>query len=247
VTVHNARASPGQLGACALSVVITKQGELVNRIARLAVTITAAVALPAVAHAQITVFNSLTAWNTVVSMPGLDTFNDLEPGEGFYASPLTRTAGAYVYDVSSPEGFYPSGTVIDPSISNFFVEDALTFSNFSPTARAIGGNFYLGDEFGGFVGSGQVQITVTTAAGSNTQTLTNATQTTFLGFTSASAPITSVTVKAVRPTNTEQIFAITNNFRVADMPSTTIPEPSTYLLATGFAGVLLMARRRRTS
>jgi hypothetical protein len=227
--------------------VITMLGELVHRMSRWAATIAAITTLtPAASQAQITVYNSLTAWSTAVVLPGLDTFDDLDTGAGFYTSPLTRTAGAYSYDVSSPEGFYPSGTVADPSISNYFIEDALTFSSFSPNAYAVGGNFYLGNEFGGFVGTGQVQIILTTTAGSNTQTLTNATQTTFLGFTSTDV-ITSVTVKALRPAN-EPIFAVTNNFRVAAVPPTVVPEPGSYLLlATGMAGVLIVARRRRAT
>jgi hypothetical protein len=76
------------------------------------------------------------------------------------------------------------------------------------------------------------------------QTLTNASTTSFLGFTSVGA-INSVTVQALRPNN-EQNFVAVNNFRLGAAPTVVIPEPSTYaLLATGLVVCVAVQRRRR--
>jgi hypothetical protein len=94
---------------------------------------------------------------------------------------------------------------------------------------------------------GQIQITLTSGSFTSTQTLTNSTSTTFLGFTSVDA-ISSMTVAVVSPNGVTGPFATVNDLRLGAAPTSVIPEPSTYaLLATGMAGLLIMTRRRRTT
>jgi hypothetical protein len=74
-------------------------------------------------HAQITVHTTFASWLAAVTGAGLDTFDDLDPDDGFLDTPAPRTAGAFSYVASAPEGMFPSGTPADP----FLV------SSFSPT------------------------------------------------------------------------------------------------------------------
>jgi hypothetical protein len=211
---------------------------------RLAVAVSAvALIVPTAAQAQITVHTTLASWLAAVSAPGLDTYDDLEIAEGFYDTPLLRTAGAYSYSLSSPNGFVPVGTVPDTWISQFFFQDGLTFNGFSSGVRGIGGNFFPTLETGA-VTTGQLQVTLTSGAFTNTQTLTNTTPSSFLGFTSTVA-LTSLTVQVVNPVANVGPFSTVNNLRLG-AATTVIPEPSTYaLLATGLTVMGFVARRRR--
>jgi hypothetical protein len=215
-----------------------------------AVLAASALVAPSAVKAQITVFNSLSSWQGAVVAPGLDTFNDLDIGEGFYETPLARSAGAYSYRASAVEGFVPAGVNVGPPplsdtwLSNFFIDDAMVFDNFSPTVRGIGAEFFLSNDAGLFQSAGQVRITVVSGAFTSVQTLTNPTTTTFTGFTSVGA-INSVTVQAIGPQATRG-FATVNNFRLGAAPTVVIPEPSTYaLLATGLVTLAALSRRRR--
>ena len=229
------------------------RGSYVHRLSRLAAILAATALLtPTAAQAQITVFNSVAGWLSAVSTPGLDTFNDLDIAEGFYETPLFRNAGVHGYRASAVEGFVPAGVDVGPPplsdtwLSNFFVQDVMVFDNFSPSVRGVGAEFFLTNASGLFVPTGQISITVVSGAFTDTQTLTNATTTSFRGFTTVGA-INSVTVAAVRP-NSEQIFATVNNFRLGAAPTSVIPEPSTYLLmATGVVVLGALSRRRRAA
>jgi hypothetical protein len=223
-----------------------------HRVSRCLAAVLAASALvvPSVAKAQISVFNTLSGWQGAVAAPGLDTFNDLDIGEGFYATPLLRSAGAYSYRASAIEGFVPAGVNVGPPplsdtwLSNFFIDDVIVFDNFSPTVRGIGAEFFLSNEAGLFQSAGQLRITVVSGAFTSVQTLTNPTTATFTGFTSVGA-ISSVTVEALGAQATRG-FSTVNNFRLGATPTVVIPEPSTYaLLATGLAALAAVLRRRR--
>jgi hypothetical protein len=196
-------------------------------------------------HAQITVHTTFASWLAAVSGDGLDTFDDLDPTDGFTDSPAARTAGAFSYTASSPSGLFPSGTAPDAWLSNFFVEDAITFDEFSPNAFGVAGQFFLTGEDGQLGVQGDLTLTVTSGAFSTTETIVNAFGPLFLGFTSVDA-ITSLEVQAVGASPQNGIFATVNNFRVGAAPiSTTVPEPASMaLLVAGVGGLVGVARRR---
>ena len=210
-----------------------------------AVLLLSVTALPA--HAQITVHTTLASWLAAVTGDGLDTFDDLDPDEGFYASPLLRTAGSFSYQVRADFDLFPSGTASDPWVSNLFIEDALVVDGFSPQAYGVAGEFFLSGQFGDRLSAGRFTLTVEDALGSLSQTIDVAQATSsFLGFTSASG-ITSLSLQALDATRQNPLFSTINNIRIGAAPVTAVPEPGALALLTvgglGLAGV--MRRRSR--
>lgn len=197
-------------------------------------------------HAQITLHTTFASWLAAVSGDGLDTFDDLDPDDGFVDSPAARTAGAFSYTASATNGLFPSGSTSDAWLANFFVEDAITFDAFSPNAFGVAGEFFLTNESGQLGVQGDMTVTVTSGAFSTTQTLVNVSGPLFLAFTGVDA-ITSLEVQAVDGSVQNPIFATVNNFRVGAAPITTsVPEPTTVaLLVAGLSGLAAAARRRR--
>lgn len=187
----------------------------------------------AAAHAGITVYTSQSDFLAAVSAPGTDTYDDLTVGP--YGSSLNRTAGAYSYTVSSPNGgIWGAGGPTDFWLSNASRLDSITFSNFSGGVNAFGGFFFGSDVNGQFVPSGDMVLTASDGS-TLTYTLTGTSQTSFLGFVSDSG-LSSVTLMA-SPNGT--YWPTANDVVLA------VPEPATYgmfLAGLGFLGV--MARRR---
>jgi len=210
-----------------------------------AVAAVATMLAPTIGQAQITTFTSLAAWTSAVTLPGVDSYDDLEIDEGFYDSPLSRTAGTHSYELTAEFGFVPVGTAPDTWMSNFFVEDAMTFGGFSSGVRAIGGNFFNTLENGAVTSGGQLRLTLVSGSLSTSVVLENLTSTSFFGFTSVGA-ITSLTVGIVDPVAFVSPFATVNDLRLGGAPASSVPEPTGYaLLATGAAGLLASVRRRR--
>lgn len=216
-----------------------------SSIARAAATV-AIIAAPAVAQAQITTYTTLSAFLAATTSQGTDDYQSLSITTTT-PTPMNRTAGAYSYTVAAPGDFFGAGSAANHWLSTNTATSTMTFSNFGSNVRGIAGNFFGSDINGSFRANTSLIITLNTAAGSLTQTLTNATLSTFLGFTTTSN-ILSMTVQAVQP---QQGFAwsTVDNFTLAQAaPTNVVPEPSTYLLmATGMAGLVGVVRRRRAA
>ena len=206
-------------------------------------TAAALFAVCGVSHAAFTVFTTAASFAAATRAPGVDTYAgfsvvDSTPG------PINRNAGAYAYTASaSLSDFFGAGTIANPSLSTQDNETSITFFNIAGGATAIGGNFYNTDILGNFI-SGAITIVANDSFGAqSTQTITDATVSSFRGFLSTGT-ISSLVVTAVQPLIGDGIFPTVDNLTIAI--AAPVPEPETYaLMLTGLGVVGFVARRRR--
>jgi len=176
------------------------------------------------AHADITVFTDRAAFLTAVSGSATDTFDDLTMTET--VGPLMRMAGTYGYRVNagpSDGGFYPSGSGSDIWLNGTMSSDVITFNAFSPGVLGFGGNFFGTDSFGSFMPGSTVVLSAVSGADSETFTLSNASQGSFVAFLSDGTVY----------------WATANNVVLA------VPEPATWSMLVGGLGITALARRRK--
>lgn len=213
----------------------------------------ATTAPPTYAHAQISIYTSLSAYLAAITAPGTDTFSDISVTEAT-SSPLFRTAGLYSYRATAfsaegPSVFFGAGTASDPALSSDFPDDIILFDQFSSTVRGIGGNFYGTEFLGEFLTGTPITLTAITADGfSRTVPLNPTSPTDFFGFVSSGSAFLSLTVTAMQ---SGEVFAYptVDNLVLgsASAPITAVPEPQTYaMLAVGLA-VIGFVRRKRTA
>lgn len=190
------------------------------------------------AHADITVFTDRAAFLTAVSGSATDTFDDLTMTET--VGPLMRMAGTYGYRVNagpSDGGFYPSGSGSDIWLNGTMSSDVITFNAFSPGVLGFGGNFFGTDSFGSFMPGSTVVLSAVSGADSETFTLSNASQGSFVAFLS-DHPLTSVSFQNMENDGTVY-WATANNVVLA------VPEPATWSMLVGGLGITALARRRK--
>jgi len=206
-----------------------------------------ALLLPAAAaQASITVHTTEAAFLAATSAPGTDSFDDLVVLEdGGFQSPVDRNAGAHGYSASVAEAtganslFFAVGTPADPWLSTFNPSDTISFYAFSGGVRAIGGLFFASDFDGAFLPGETVVLVATDADGSITETVVNATDTSFRGFVST-GPLTSLTVSVVQTAAFP--YPTVNNLVLASA----VPDAATHtLLLTGLATLTMFTLRRR--
>jgi len=189
------------------------------------------------AHADITVFTDRAAFLKAMSGSATDTFDDLTMKET--AGALNRMAGAYSYQVTagpSDGGFYPSGSGSDIWLTGTMSSDVISFNAFSPGVFGFGGNFFGTDSFGSFMPGRTVVLSAVSGADSETFTLSNAAQDSFVAFLS-DHPLTSVSFQNMENDGTVY-WATANNVVLA------VPEPATWSMLLGGLGVAALAGRR---
>lgn len=204
----------------------------------------ALVCLCASSHASLIVYFSQESFLAATSAQGTDTFTGIIPATE-YPSPLTRSAGTYAYIATASAGsFSGAGTPANSWLSTFTPTATMTFNGFANAAQAIGGNFFGSDAIGQFK-NGSVTVTARDSSGTLTQTIANATETSFLGFVSSDSLI-SLSVTAVQ-VGQDSIWPTLDNLVIAQRPSSNgVPEPhSTTLLLAGIGIMGWLARRRR--
>jgi hypothetical protein len=201
------------------------------------------VLLPASASAQVTVHTTVDGWLAAVSNPAVDTYNDLP--FSLSTSPIARTAGAYSYRGSAPEGFFPAGTPADVWLSSNTASDLIVFDSFSANVRGVGGYFFSSNFLGEFLSGGSLTVTAVSGGQTLTATLNATAVTDFWGITST-APITSLSIASVQ--GASQVWPSANDLRLGAVlpPANVVPEPATLVLvALGLGVLVLVAHRRR--
>jgi len=192
------------------------------------------------AHADITIYTDRGAFLQGVTGSAVDTFDDLTMMET--TTPLSRVAGPYGYQVSagpSAGGFWPSGSGSDIWLSGTVASDAITFNGFSSGVHGFGGNFFGTDAFGSFTPGRTIVLSAVSGADSETFTLSNASQDSFVAFFS-DHPLTSVSLRTLE-TDGNVYWAAANNVVLA------VPEPATWTMLLGGLGVAVLASRRNRS
>lgn len=207
-----------------------------------------ALGLSSNASAAITVFTDQASFLTAISAPATDTFQGLSI-VGATDSPITRSAGAYSYRAAvSTTSFFGAGTSANPWLSTNTATDTIAFSNFTGGVYGLGGNFF-GSDLGGAFASGGVILTATDADGSISQSILNATTSSFLGFVSTSG-LTGVTLAAVQPGGNSVLWPTADNLTLGGQAVSAVPEPATWaMMIIGFGAVGSMVRtsRRRSA
>lgn len=213
-------------------------------------TAMALLAASVAAQAALTVYDNPASFAAASSAPGLDHYDDLSP-DAAVPGPLTRSAGAYGYNVAAltdtsfisdgspvpPGHLLAAGTAADRWLSANAASDTLRFFNLSG-ARAVGGLFFGSDVDGQLAGGASIQFLATDAQGTQAYTLTGATASSFIGFVSDT---TLVSLAVLASQANGPVWVTANDLQLA----AAVPEPQTLALLLGGLAFLGLASRRR--
>jgi len=185
--------------------------------------------LASAAVAGVTVTSSQALWNHRVTSSGqtvgTETFNSYS--DGFIAGPISGTLGNTFWTASAVQGLFAQGGMM--STNGAFATLAFTFS---PGVRAVSGNIFGIDDNFNIV---PTIVNVTLSDGTNYEGFTTGSSD-FIGFSSSTANISSLSITVADPGSSENRFSTINNLYLA------IPAPGAAALI-GLAG--LASRRRR--
>ncbi|WP_422016757.1 PEP-CTERM sorting domain-containing protein [Roseateles sp.] len=197
------------------------------------------------AHADITVYADPSAFNAEVTAPGIETFFGVAQ-DAAGASPMTRRTQLgtlYYYQAeASSSSLLGAGTADENWLTANVATDVITFSHFAQGITAFGGYFF-GSDFNGQYQLGTVTLSVTDVAGHTvTQTVSDATTSSFIGFVSDGAQIASVSLYSEQLPSGDSLWPTARQL-VLGQSISAVPEPgSALLLALGVVGLLLRPR-----
>jgi hypothetical protein len=198
------------------------------------------------AQAAIQVYTTQASYLAAINAPGIDSFDDLDPSNAL-DTPQTRTPGAYQYTVSvgPSSNFFPAGTLGgDVWLSGDDPTDTITFDNFSPNVRGLGGFFFRTGLDGQLTTvDATFNFTATDASGAYSLPLVNPSTTSFIGFVST-GPLSNVKAwVGVEGFGVTDLFISANDLTLG--AAAPIPEPETYALMLGGLALLGAAVRRK--
>ena len=190
----------------------------------------ASTAITSVSSAAIFVFNQQTTWETFAGVYGTyvftEDFNDI--ADGFYSSPFVDSTGPVNWSATAAGGLYVNAGVFSTN-----TPETMTF-NFSGAAlNGVGGNFFATD-----IGFNAVPALIFVSLNDGTSyagVISNTS--TFTGFYSTGAAITSISVQAFSPST--PVYPSVDNMKFA----TLVPAPGALALL-GLAGAVAGRRRR---
>jgi hypothetical protein len=201
------------------------------------------------AQAAITIYTTQASYVAAISAPGVDTYDDLDPSQSL-VTPQTRAAGAYAYTVSvGPNSeFFPAGSFGgDAWLSSDDRLDTITFDGFSSGVRGVGGYFFRTDNVGALSDrDATINLSATDDSGTVTQTLTNPTLTSFVGFVSTGAFSNIKLWVGVAGTGVADVWVSANSLTLGSAAvAPPVPEPETYALMLGGLALLGAVVRRK--
>jgi len=202
----------------------------------------AALSAPLGSWAAVTVVSTQAAFNALVGVSGVDTFDDLL-AENIGPVTANRMAGTFLYTAGATDGLY----FFPGLLSTATAVDSLVFSNFSAGVYGFAANFFAQD-LAGVLGSGELTIMYNgnTIPGLNPLSITPAGQFVGLVFDAPISGEITVTSSNVFPFNVPGgTYLAVDNVMLASA----VPELGTFPLIVVGAGALVAAslRRRRVA
>lgn len=193
------------------------------------------------AQADITAYDSQSAYLAAVGNTGIDTFDDLLVQA--YEGPLTRAAGAYSYQLgtgpATAELWGASDDEVDFWVTPGDSGEGLTFTLNGPIAGA-GGYFFGSDLFGLSTPMAALTVTATDRSGATLSYTIDAPDTgSFVGFVS-DVPLATLFVQGSDP----EIFTTANDLHLS---VAVVPEPATCGMLLAGLGLLGYAARRKAT
>jgi hypothetical protein len=162
-----------------------------------------------------------------------ETFESLD-GSAAIPNPLPLSSNGFSYTASAAGGFFPVQPNGSWALSTATAIDPITISFTNGNVTAVGGNFF-GTAFDGQVAGGTIRIDLNDGT---FITLANPIDSTFTGFVSDGAPISSVIVTALQAGGAG-LWPTVDNLYVGQA----VPEPATAGLL--IAGLSALASKRR--